>query len=149
MSPRAAWRLEEAGFGPVYDYAAGKGDWLAADLTFEGTARLAGMFSRRGVATVAEATPAAEALRIGLVNRVVPQNKFMDEVNAYANDIAEGVSPRSTRVIKRQVYEAMFQSHGEALDTASEEMRASLQCEDFEEGVAHFVEKRAPAFTGR
>ena len=41
MSPRAAWRLEETGFGPVYDYAAGKADWLAADLPFDGTARLA------------------------------------------------------------------------------------------------------------
>lgn len=62
MSPRAAWRLEAAGFGPVYDYAAGKGDWLAADLPYEGTARLAGRFTRRGVATVAEGTPAGEAL---------------------------------------------------------------------------------------
>jgi enoyl-CoA hydratase/carnithine racemase len=97
----------------------------------------------------ARVIPAAEALRIGLVNRVIPQDKFADEVRAYATDIAEGVSPRSTRVIKRQVYDAMFQSLGEALDTATEEMRASLQCEDFKEGVAHFVEKRAPAFTGR
>ena len=64
MSPRAAWRLEAAGFGPVYDYAAGKADWLAADLPFQGTAELAGMFTRRGVATVAEITPAAEALRL-------------------------------------------------------------------------------------
>jgi CBS domain-containing protein len=48
----------------VYDYAGGKNDWLAADLPFEGTARLAGMFTRRGVATAAEATPAAEALRL-------------------------------------------------------------------------------------
>src|SRR5215831_7909506 len=64
MSPRAAWRLEAAGFGPVYDYAAGKSDWLAADLPFEGTAQLAGMFTRRGVATVREGTPAAEALRL-------------------------------------------------------------------------------------
>ena len=64
MSPRAAWRLEAAGFGPVYDYAAGKTDWMAADLPFEGTAELAGMFTRRGVATVAEDSPAAEALRL-------------------------------------------------------------------------------------
>jgi CBS domain-containing protein len=64
MSPRAAWRLEAAGFGPVYDYAAGKTDWLAADLPFEGTAQLAGMFTRRGVATAEEHTPAAEALRL-------------------------------------------------------------------------------------
>ena len=64
MSPRAAWRLEAAGFGPVYDYATGKTDWLAADLPFEGTAQLAGMFTRRGVATAGEHTPAAEALRM-------------------------------------------------------------------------------------
>src|SRR5690348_9140736 len=57
MSPRAAWRLEAAGFGPVYDYAAGKADWLAADLPFEGSAQLAGMFTRRGVATAAEGAP--------------------------------------------------------------------------------------------
>ena len=62
MSPRAAWRLEAAGFGPVYDYVAGKADWLAADVPFEGTAQLVGMFTRRGVATVAEGTPAAETL---------------------------------------------------------------------------------------
>jgi CBS domain-containing protein len=64
MSPRAAWRLEAAGFGPVYDYAAGKGDWLAADLPFEGTARLAGMFTRRGVAAVGERATAAGGLRL-------------------------------------------------------------------------------------
>jgi len=64
MSPRAAWRLEAAGFGPVYDYAAGKSDWIAADLPFEGTARLAGLFTRRGVVTVAESTPAVEARRL-------------------------------------------------------------------------------------
>jgi len=64
MSPRAAWRLEAAGFGPVYDYAAGKTDWLAADLPFEGTAELAGMFTRRSVATVGERATAAEALRL-------------------------------------------------------------------------------------
>src|SRR5215210_5046088 len=37
MSPRAAWRLESLGFGEVYDYPAGKLDWLAAGLPTEGT----------------------------------------------------------------------------------------------------------------
>jgi CBS domain-containing protein len=64
MSPRAAWRLEAAGFGPVYDYAAGKGDWLAADLPFEGSAQLAGMFTRRDVATTEEQTSVEEVLRL-------------------------------------------------------------------------------------
>jgi predicted transcriptional regulator len=35
MSPRAAWRLEALGLGPVYDYTAGKVDWLAAGLPTE------------------------------------------------------------------------------------------------------------------
>jgi CBS domain-containing protein len=64
LSPRAAWLLEAAGFGPVHDYAASKSDWLAADLPFEGKARLPGMITRRGVATVAESAPAGEALRL-------------------------------------------------------------------------------------
>ncbi len=64
MSPRAAWRLEASGFSPAHDYAAGKADWLAADLPFEGTAQLAGMFTRRAVATVGERATAAEALRL-------------------------------------------------------------------------------------
>jgi hypothetical protein len=51
MSPRAAWRLEAAGFAQVYHYVAGKSDWLATDLPSEGTAHLAGMLTCRGVAT--------------------------------------------------------------------------------------------------
>jgi enoyl-CoA hydratase/carnithine racemase len=70
-------------------------------------------------------------------------------VRAYAKEIAYNVSPRSIRVIKDQVYNAMFQTLSEACEMAGKEMVQSLQCEDFKEGVAHFVEKRAAAFTGR
>jgi enoyl-CoA hydratase/carnithine racemase len=91
----------------------------------------------------------AEALRMGLVNQVFPQDSFLAKVNEYARDVAANSSPRSTRIIKRQVYDAMFQTLGEAFDVAEREMLASLQCEDFKEGVAHFLEKRAPTFTGR
>ena len=92
---------------------------------------------------------ANEALRMRLANQVFPQDTFMDHVNAYAKELAYGVSPRSLRIIKDQVYNAMFQTLSEAFETAEKEMIQSLQCEDFKEGVAHFVEKRAPAFTGR
>jgi enoyl-CoA hydratase/carnithine racemase len=92
---------------------------------------------------------ANEALRMGLVNQVYPQDSFIQSVQAYALDLANNVSPRSMRIIKRQVYNAMFQTLGEAFETAEQEMVKSLQCEDFKEGVAHFVEKRPPVFTGR
>jgi enoyl-CoA hydratase/carnithine racemase len=92
---------------------------------------------------------AAEALRMGLVNQVFPQDVFLDKVREYARELAWNVSPRSVRVIKRQVYEAMFQTLAEGFETSECEMVSSLLCEDFKEGVAHFLEKRAPVFTGK
>jgi enoyl-CoA hydratase/carnithine racemase len=92
---------------------------------------------------------AAEAQRMGLANAVFPQDVFQGKVREYARDLAANVSPRSMRVMKRQVYEGMFQTLAEAFDLSEREMLASLQCEDFKEGVAHFVEKRSAAFTGK
>jgi enoyl-CoA hydratase/carnithine racemase len=92
---------------------------------------------------------ANDALHMGLVNRVFPQDQFLEHVHAYARELAYNVSPRSMRVIKDQVYSAMFQTLSEAFESSEQEMLQSLQCEDFKEGVAHFLEKRAPAFTGK
>jgi enoyl-CoA hydratase/carnithine racemase len=92
---------------------------------------------------------AAEASRMGLVNQVYPQETFHEKVRGYALDLASNVSPRSLRVIKRQVYDAMFQTLAESFEISEQEMLASLKSEDFKEGVAHFVEKRPPVFTGK
>jgi enoyl-CoA hydratase/carnithine racemase len=111
--------------------------------------RLIGPANALDLLLSARIVDAAEGLRMGLVNQVFPQDSFMDKVHAYARDLATSVSPRSMRVIKQQVYNAMFQSLSEAFDAAEHEMIESLQCEDFKEGVAHFVEKRQAQFVGR
>ncbi len=111
--------------------------------------RLVGHANALDLLFSARLVDAAEAFRMGLANQVYPQDVFQEKVREYAVELASNVSPRSLRVIKRQVYDAMFQTLGEAFDISEREMLASLRCEDFKEGVAHFVEKRAPVFTGK
>lgn len=111
--------------------------------------RLVGVANALDLLFSARLIDAAEALRMGLVSRVIPQDQFIAEVRKYAIEVASASSPRSTRVIKRQVYGALFQTLAEAIDVANEEMVQSFASQDFKEGVAHFLQKRAPAFTGK
>ena len=110
--------------------------------------RLIGPMHALDLLYTARAISAEEAGRMGLVN-VLPAEGFGPAVQAKAADIANLSSPRSTRIIKQLVYEAMFQSLAEATAASNREQEICRDTEDFREGVAHFMEKRAPRFTGR
>ena len=92
---------------------------------------------------------AKEAERIGSVNRCFPAESFMEDVMAYAEDIAQNVSPRSVQIMKRQIYAALGEDIKTNLESSMEEMVKSFGSEDFKEGVKHFIEKRPANFTGK
>ena len=111
--------------------------------------RLVGVSNALDLLYSARMIDAAEAQRIGLVSRILPTADLMNEVRNYARDLAENVSPRSLKVIKQQVYDALFQNLDESIDIANTEMLSSFGTADFKEGVAHFLEKRPARFTGK
>ena len=111
--------------------------------------RLVGLPAAMDLLCSARKFRAPEALSLGLVSRVIPDDKLMPETRAYATLLANTVSPRSVAVMKRQIWDAEFQTLAEATTQANHEMELSFQTADFKEGVAHFLEKRAARFTGK
>ncbi|KJC43959.1 enoyl-CoA hydratase [Bradyrhizobium sp. LTSP885] len=110
--------------------------------------RLVGHANALDLLMSARRVSAEEALRIGLVNRLYAPEKLREETYAYARDLADFVSPSAIAVIKRQLYDVPFQTLAEATIDANREMQIALKGNDFREGVASFVEKRPPRFTG-
>jgi len=90
---------------------------------------------------------AREAERIGLVNKVLPDDELLDYVRDYARNMAAHCSPRSIRIMKREIYQHMMTTLEQANAEAVELMLESFEAPDFKEGVQSFLERREPRFS--
>lgn len=109
--------------------------------------RLVGIAKALEMFWTREWVTAEEALRIGLVNRVVPDEDLESETMALAEKIA-GAAPLAITLTKRAVYQGMSVDLRTHLDTISSHMVVTNLSKDHREAVQAFIEKRKPVFTG-
>jgi enoyl-CoA hydratase/carnithine racemase len=91
---------------------------------------------------------AAEAERSGLVSRVVPADKLLDEAMAAAQTIA-ALSPNAVMLTKEMVNAAFETPLAQGVKLERRLFHSLFAFEDQKEGMAAFLEKRKPAFKGR
>src|SRR5436190_407596 len=83
---------------------------------------------------------------VGEERRVLPGDQLVEGATAYARDLAANCPPGSMAVIKRQVYRHAATDLDTAVNESIKLMEESLETEDFKEGVASYLEQRAPRF---
>jgi enoyl-CoA hydratase/carnithine racemase len=108
--------------------------------------RLVGQERALDLLLSARAFDAAEAKELGLVSRVVPRDEVLGAAQAYARDLALHCSPRAMAVIAGQVLDAQDSTFDEALHVSYRHVDRFIGSADLREGVASFVERRAPRF---
>ena len=118
----------------------GGGTWLLP--------RVVGLARAKELIFTADVIDAAEAERIGLVNRVVPAAALEATTHALAEKIAAG-PPAVLKMAKHMVNRAATSDLAAALDLEAFSQGMAISAEDHQEGLAAFFEKRAPRFTGR
>ncbi len=118
----------------------GGGTWLLP--------RVVGMARAKELVLTGDVIDAAEAARIGLVNRVVPAAELAAATRALAEKIAAG-PPLALRLDKQLLNRAATSDLAAALEAEAFAQGLAIASEDHAEGVAAFFDKRPPRFSGR
>lgn len=136
-SETAKFGQPEVNLGLIPGYG---GSQRATRLTGKGMAML--------LCLTGETIDAREALRIGLVERVVPADRLLDEAKAIASAIASK-APLAIAACKRAIDNGAHLSIDDALELEALEFGALVDTEDIKEGTGAFLEKRKPVWRGR
>jgi 2-(1,2-epoxy-1,2-dihydrophenyl)acetyl-CoA isomerase len=110
--------------------------------------RVVGLAKAAELIFTGEVIDAAEALRLGIVSRVLPPEELLPAARALAATIAAG-PPIAIRLAKRALYRNADSDLRSALEFETFAQNACFETEDAGEGIRAFVEKRAPQFRGR
>jgi 2-(1,2-epoxy-1,2-dihydrophenyl)acetyl-CoA isomerase len=101
-----------------------------------------------GLALTGEPLPADEAAEWGLIWKAVEDDQLDAEVDALAARFAAGPT-RGLAAIKRMIRESWSQTLPQELERQRDMMRELGFSDDYREGVAAFMDKRKPNFTGK
>lgn len=110
--------------------------------------RLVGVPKAKELIFLASMIPGPEALRIGLVNKVVPSGQELRAARDWAHTIAQK-APRAVAGSKQAIQAGMDGSLPRGLEIEKEAfLREVMNSSDLDEGLAAFVERRPPKFSG-
>ena len=111
-------------------------------------ARLVGAGKAKELMMTGDIISAEEALRIGLVNRVVPHEQLDEEVDKLAKKLCER-PPLGLQMVKETVNYGLQMDLNSAIRMEARVFNILFNSEDRKEGMSAFLEKRKPVFSGR